>query len=313
MEAGQGSQAFFRGTTFNVTQGAGRLQGPRSLEGVFDVRAESQLREYLVRLHAFGKTSQPRCCLSSEPSLPEGDIISLLTHGGDLARPRQREHHHHGAGIAAEALYQASGLDRQVQKFLPRNSVIRDLSFHVSTLYNDANGLVEPTVQLESKFSPISLGSASPSRLREGHAGPRRVPVRRSRLRPDPVGQRVQRRSDRKPGGRSQAPLERRVALRLALSSTAAPARRRVRRCRQARWWSSVKLQMRGGGQVPADLQGLVAVAPASPVRRAVRRSIERLFSTGRFSDVVAARTRGRTACWSPSSSPRWCASLAST
>ena len=53
----------------------------RSLEGVFDVRAESQVREYLIRLHAFGKTTQPQVLLSSEPSLPEGDIISLLTLG----------------------------------------------------------------------------------------------------------------------------------------------------------------------------------------------------------------------------------------
>jgi translocation and assembly module TamB len=81
MEAGQGSQAFFRGTTFNVTQGAVDFKDRRSLEGVFDVRAESQVREYLIRLHAFGKTSQPQVLLSSEPSLPEGDIISLLTLG----------------------------------------------------------------------------------------------------------------------------------------------------------------------------------------------------------------------------------------
>ena len=57
---------------------------------------------------------------------------------------------------------------------------------------------------------------------------------------------------------------------------------------------SSVKLQMRGGGQVPADLQSLVAVTPGQPLSaRAVRRSIERLFSTGRFSDVVARGDEG--------------------
>lgn len=50
-----------------------------------------------------------------------------------------------------------------------------------------------------------------------------------------------------------------------------------------------VRLQLRGGGQVPADVSGLVAVKPGAPLSgRAVRRSIERLFSTGRFSDVVA-------------------------
>jgi len=164
MEAGQGSQAFFRGTTFNVTQGAVDFKDRRSLEGVFDVRAESQVREYLIRLHAFGKTSQPQVLLSSEPSLPEGDIISLLTLGVTSRDRANSNTTTAGAGIAAEALYQASGLDRQVQKFLPRNSVIRDLSFHVSTLYNDANGLVEPTVQLESKFvtDQLKLGLSQP-------------------------------------------------------------------------------------------------------------------------------------------------------
>ncbi|HET9157496.1 MAG TPA: translocation/assembly module TamB domain-containing protein, partial [Myxococcaceae bacterium] len=164
MEAGQGSQAFFRGTTFNLTQGAVDFKDRRSLEGVFDVRAESQVREYLIRLHAFGKTTQPQVLLSSEPSLPEGDIISLLTLGVTSRDRANSNTTTAGAGIAAEALYQASGLDRQVQKFLPRNSVIRDLSFHVSTLYNDANGLVEPTVQLESKFltDQLKLGLSQP-------------------------------------------------------------------------------------------------------------------------------------------------------
>ncbi len=164
MEAGPGSQAFFRGTTFNLTQGSVDFKDRRSLEGVFDVRAETQVREYLIRLHAFGKTSQPQVLLSSEPSLPEGDVISLLTLGVTSRDRANSNTTTTGAGIAAEALYQASGLDQQVQKFLPRNSVIRDLSFHVSTLYNDANGLVEPTVQLESKFltDQLKLGLSQP-------------------------------------------------------------------------------------------------------------------------------------------------------
>ncbi len=162
LEAGEGSQAFFRGNAFNVTQGSVDFKDRRSLEGVFDVRAESQVREYLVRLHAFGKTSQPQILLSSEPPLPEGDVISLVTLGV-TSRDRNATTVT-GAGLAAEALYQASGLDRQVQRFLPRNTVLRDLSFHISTLYNDANGLVEPTVQMESKFltEQLKLGVSQP-------------------------------------------------------------------------------------------------------------------------------------------------------
>src|SRR5215813_12946330 len=162
LEAGEGSQAFFRGNAFTVTQGSVDFKDRRSMDGIFDVRAESQLREYLVRLHAFGKTSQPQILLSSEPALPEGDIISLLTLG--VTSKDRTATSTTGAGIAAEALYQASGLDRQVQRFLPRNSVIRDMTFHVSTLYNDANGLVEPTVQLESKLltEQLKLGVSQP-------------------------------------------------------------------------------------------------------------------------------------------------------
>jgi translocation and assembly module TamB len=162
LEAGEGSQAFFRGNAFNVIQGSVDFKDRRSLEGVFDVRAESQVREYLVRLHAFGKTSQPQFLLSSEPALPEGDVISLLTLGV-TSRDRNATTVT-GAGLAAEALYQASGLDRQVQRFLPRNTVLRDMSFHISTLYNDANGLVEPTVQMESKFltEQLKLGVSQP-------------------------------------------------------------------------------------------------------------------------------------------------------
>jgi translocation and assembly module TamB len=162
LEAGEGSQAFFRGNAFTVTQGSVDFKDRRSLEGIFDVRAESKLREYLVRLHAFGKTSQPQILLSSEPALPEGDIISLLTLG--VTSKDRTATTTTGAGIAAEALYQASGLDRQVQRFLPRNSVLRDMTFHVSTLYNDANGLVEPTVQLESKVltEQLKLGVSQP-------------------------------------------------------------------------------------------------------------------------------------------------------
>ena len=57
---------------------------------------------------------------------------------------------------------------------------------------------------------------------------------------------------------------------------------------------AAVKLQLRGGGTAPADLSSLVAVEPGQPLSvRAVRRSIERLFSTGRFSDVVATGREG--------------------
>jgi len=153
VEAGEGSQAFFRGNAFAITQGVADFKDHHSLEGVFDVYAETQVRDYQIRLHAFGRSNAPQVQFSSEPSLPEGDVLSLLTLGL-TARERAGMNGTTGAGagLAAEALYQASGLDRQVQRFLPRNNVLRDPAFRISTQYSEGTGLVEPTAQLESKF-----------------------------------------------------------------------------------------------------------------------------------------------------------------
>jgi translocation and assembly module TamB len=153
VEAGEGSQAFFRGNAFAITQGVADFKDRRSLQGVFDVYAETQVRDYQIRLHAFGRLDSPQIQLSSDPSLPEGDVLSLLTLGV-TGRERAGMSGTAGAGatLAAEALYQASGLDQQVQRFLPQNTVLRDTAFRIATQYNDFSGLVEPSAQLESKF-----------------------------------------------------------------------------------------------------------------------------------------------------------------
>jgi translocation and assembly module TamB len=173
VEAGEGSQAFFRGNAFNITQGVADFKDHHSLDGVFDVYAETQVRDYQIRLHAFGRSSAPQVQFSSEPALPEGDVLSLLTLGL-TARERAgiSGTTGAGAGLAAEALYQASGLDRQVQRFLPRNTILRDPAFRISTQYSEGTGLVEPTAQLESKFlvDQLKLSLSQPVSGRGTHA-----------------------------------------------------------------------------------------------------------------------------------------------
>jgi len=149
LETAEGSQASFRGNQFNIGQGLLEFKG-EGFDGLFDMHAETQVREYLVRLHAFGRISDPKAVLSADPALAEGDILSLLTLG--VVSKDRNNTAGTSAGLAAEALFNASGLDRQVQRFLPKNPVLRDLAFHISTTYNDATGQVEPTAQLESKF-----------------------------------------------------------------------------------------------------------------------------------------------------------------
>lgn len=162
LQAAEGGQAFFRGNRFAISQGLVEFKDRAAIDPIFDVHAETQVREFLVRLHAFGRVTQPSVLLTSEPTLPEGDILSLLTLGV-ISRDKSNTAGT-GAGLAAEALFSATGLSDQVQRFLPKSVLLRDLSFHISTAYNDATGLVEPAAQLESKvlFEQLKLGMTRP-------------------------------------------------------------------------------------------------------------------------------------------------------
>ena len=150
IETEEGGRAFFRNNQFVVNQGLLEFKDRRSLEALFDVRAETQVRQYLLRVHAFGPFSKPQILLTSEPDLSESDIISLLTLGV-LGRERGTTAGA-GAGLAAEALFSASGMDKQVQRFLSKSPVLKDVSFSLSTTYNDVTGVTEPSAKIESTF-----------------------------------------------------------------------------------------------------------------------------------------------------------------
>ncbi|MBL8914438.1 MAG: translocation/assembly module TamB domain-containing protein, partial [Archangium sp.] len=115
IETQEGAQAFFRGNTYNVQRGQLQFNG---LWPTFDLSAQSQIREYLVTVKAFGRFEDPKVSLSSEPMLPDADVLSLVTLG---VTSRERISDRSAGGIAAEALYSASGLDQQVQRFLQQS------------------------------------------------------------------------------------------------------------------------------------------------------------------------------------------------
>jgi translocation and assembly module TamB len=162
VEAAEGSQAFFRNTQFAIDEGQLEFRDRQGFEPVFELHAHSQVREYNVKLHAFGRVADPQVLLTSEPSLTEGDIVSLLTLG--VTSTDRDTAASASAGLAAEALFNVSGLDRHVQRFLPSNPVLKDLSFQISTAYNDATQQAEPTARLESKFltEQLKIGMTQP-------------------------------------------------------------------------------------------------------------------------------------------------------
>jgi translocation and assembly module TamB len=162
VEAAEGSQAFFRNNLFTIEQGQLEFRDATGIDPVFEVQARTSVREFVVKLHAFGRPANPLIVLSSEPVLTEGDILSLLTLGVTSADKDTAASASYG--LAAEALFNVSGLDRQVRRFLPSNPVLRDLSLQIATTYNDATRQAEPTAQLESKFlsEQLKIGMTQP-------------------------------------------------------------------------------------------------------------------------------------------------------
>ncbi len=158
LETVEGSQGFVRGQAFSISRGVVQFTAQGT---TFDLTAQSQVREYLVRVKGFGKLDDPKLSLSSEPALPEADVVSLLTLG---VTSRERATAEAGAGLAAEALFQASGLEREVQRFLKKNVGLKDQAVHLSTTFNEATGQAEPSVSWESKVltDNLKIGVSQP-------------------------------------------------------------------------------------------------------------------------------------------------------
>ncbi len=162
VETEEGSQAYFRNNQFTINRGQIEFQDRYGIDPVFDLHAQAQVREYQVKLHAYGRPAAPQVDLTSEPGLSEGDVISLLTLG--LTSTDKETAASASAGLAAEAFFNISGLDKQVKRFLPNNPVLKDLSLQISTTYNDATQQAEPTARLESKFltEQLKIGLTQP-------------------------------------------------------------------------------------------------------------------------------------------------------
>jgi translocation and assembly module TamB len=151
LSMGEGSRVVFRGNEFSLTHAVLDFTDRHKVEIALDVHGESQVRDYQVLMHVVGSLARPDVTLTSQPSLPQPDIITLLSLGftrRDAAA---------GASVqgvataaAAQALFSASGLDDQVRRFLPRGGPVRDLSMRITSAYSEESGQVEPRAEFES-------------------------------------------------------------------------------------------------------------------------------------------------------------------
>jgi translocation and assembly module TamB len=151
LDTEEGGLGHFQGNEFRIDRGELHFGERDRIAVTIDAHAETQVREFRVQLHAFGPYEDPQVMLTSDPELGRADLVALLTIGA-TAREQGAYTSTAGASLAGELLMGATGLDRQLKAFLPKNAIIRDLNVNMATQLSDVSGIVEPTAQVEAKI-----------------------------------------------------------------------------------------------------------------------------------------------------------------
>jgi translocation and assembly module TamB len=71
----------FRNDRYEITRALMDLPARRNADPIVNIQAESQIRGYRVTVNLTGPLSQPQAVVGSEPSLPQADVVSLITTG----------------------------------------------------------------------------------------------------------------------------------------------------------------------------------------------------------------------------------------
>jgi translocation and assembly module TamB len=71
----------FRNDQYSVNRLLIDLPPRRNADPIINIQAESQIRGYRVSIGLTGALSQPQAIISSDPALPQADVVSLITTG----------------------------------------------------------------------------------------------------------------------------------------------------------------------------------------------------------------------------------------
>ncbi|MDQ2974738.1 MAG: translocation/assembly module TamB domain-containing protein [Acidobacteriota bacterium] len=71
----------FRNDRYEITRALMDLPPQRQADPIINIQGEAQIRGYRVTVGLTGPLSQPQAIVSSEPSLPQADVVSLITTG----------------------------------------------------------------------------------------------------------------------------------------------------------------------------------------------------------------------------------------
>ncbi len=154
----ESGEVFFEGNRYRVTRGALAFADPNAIEPVFDVEAETDVRTpgqtYRVTLGVAGTMDRLDFELSSDPPLPEFEIMSLLL--GNIRDPQAAELRTLRAQDASrQELFQA-GAARLLTTPLSSGvgRVVRD-SFGIDT-FQITPSLVDPSTQQSAQLLPTA-------------------------------------------------------------------------------------------------------------------------------------------------------------
>ncbi|MHB8420689.1 MAG: translocation/assembly module TamB domain-containing protein [Myxococcales bacterium] len=143
--------AQFRGNQYHVTTASFSFVDADRIAPVFDVTADTETRQYRVFVHAYGTPGDYKLSLRSQPELSEDDIVKLMTFGVTSRDTASSVGAAGDVGYLGDVLWNISGLHQQVKKIIPRNPLIKELSFNVGSAFLESTGQVEPVMQIDSK------------------------------------------------------------------------------------------------------------------------------------------------------------------
>ena len=144
--------ATFRGNEFQIEQGVLSFTDRQRIRPSYDLQANSQVKEFKVRLHAFGTPGEPHLALNSEPALAEADLGFLLTFGFVSQRLQQASFSAADSGLAigVEALNKVTGFSEEVRRFIPKNAILRDPNIDFASDFSVATNRLEPMARFSS-------------------------------------------------------------------------------------------------------------------------------------------------------------------
>jgi translocation and assembly module TamB len=145
--------AQFRGNEFVIDQGVLSFTDRQSIRPSFDLQASAQVKEYKVRLHAFGTPGEPHVTLVSDPVLAEADLGFLLTFGFVSQNLQQAGFAAADSGLAlgVEALNRFTGFSEEVRRFIPKNAILKDPNIDFTTDFSVASSRLEPMARFRSR------------------------------------------------------------------------------------------------------------------------------------------------------------------